>query len=178
MPGPASAPTPRCSWVRTRTPGCGVAGLCTAMNCRHAWTVLTSSLQRDQVCQRCNAKGLGGRVIGKARAIIIKQGESAAPRAQQAAQPSCRSSAVCTTFKKVVFNTVEAAKQVLITKAKHRQLGTGLVVRQALTPAEQAMQRRYMPLYRELKKQGVAADFRRGRLYARQHEEWEVLQLP
>ena len=84
---------------------------------------------------------------------------------------------VCTTFK-VVLATPEAARQLLITKAKHKQLGTGLVIRAALTPAERQMQLRYMPLYRQLRRQGIPADFRRAQLWARRDGKWAAVPLP
>jgi len=83
----------------------------------------------------------------------------------------------CVTFK-VVLASAEAATRLLINKTKHQQLRTGLVVRQALTRRERAVQQAFMPLYRSLKESGTAVDFRRGRLFKRVGGKWMAVDSP
>lgn len=83
----------------------------------------------------------------------------------------------CNTFR-VVMSSPEAARQLLYSKGKHRQLQTGLVVRQALTHAERKLQRAALPRFRELRRQGVAADFFRGKLHMRVEGKWVHVPLP
>lgn len=79
---------------------------------------------------------------------------------------------------KVVLASSEAAHRLLIAKRAHRQLGTGIVVRQALTRRERAVQGAFMAQFRTLREAGVAVDFRRGRLFRRAGGKWEALPVP
>jgi len=72
------------------------------------------------------------------------------------------------------------ARTILAAKTLHRDLKTGLVVRQALTSSELALQRRYLqsPIYKELREEKVALDFFRGQLHRRMAGDgWEVVPL-
>ncbi len=90
--------------------------------------------------------------------------------------PGCQvSSRMCF---KVVLASGEAAKQLMITKRTHRQLGTGIVVRQALALRECAVQQAFMPQYRDMRRDGEPVDFRRGRLFRRLHAKWIAMPLP
>jgi hypothetical protein len=71
-------------------------------------------------------------------------------------------------------------RTILAAKTMHRVLKTGLVVRQALTSSELALQRRYLhsPIYKELREEKVALDFRRGQLHRRMAGGgWEMVPL-
>ena len=72
------------------------------------------------------------------------------------------------------------ARTILAAKTLHRNLKTGLVVRQALTSSELALQRRYLksPMYKALREEKVALDFFRGQLHRRMASGgWEVVPL-
>ena len=72
------------------------------------------------------------------------------------------------------------ARTILAAKTLHRDLKTGLVVRQALTSSELALQRRYLqsPIYKELREEKVALEFFRGQLHRRTAGGgWEVVPL-
>jgi hypothetical protein len=84
----------------------------------------------------------------------------------------------CVTFK-VTLASAEAAKAAILLRKKHRELRTGLVVRQALTQRERILLRAYMPQFDTLRGEGrQGLDFRRGRLYALQGDKWVPLPLP
>jgi len=101
----------------------------------------------------------------------------AVPDMPAPARSPASSVAACVSFK-VVLTSGEAARQLMFTKRAHRQLGTGIVVRQALTARERAVQAAFMPQYRDLRAAGEAVDFRRGRLYRRLNGKWVAMALP
>ena len=73
------------------------------------------------------------------------------------------------------------ARTILAAKTLHRDLKTGLVVRQALTSSELALQRRYLKssIFKELREEKVALDFFRGQLHRRMvGGGWELVPLP
>lgn len=102
-------------------------------------------------------------------------GAAASPGASPAPPPNPKPG--CVSYK-VVLASSEAAKLLMFTKRAHRQLGTGIVVRQALTASERALLQAFMPQYRLLRAAGEAVDFRRGRLHRRQYGKWVAVPLP
>ena len=118
-----------------------------------------------------------GAAVGDAAGASGAGEGRAAPVAASRPVPSTPQPKRCVTFK-VVLASAEAAMRLLVTKAKHRSLGTGLVIRQALTRSERAVQQAFMPLYCNLKQAGTAVDFRRGRLFKRVEGKWTAVPPP
>jgi len=135
--------------------------------------VQLGSARREQAADGGNEHAADGDAVGASGAGEGRAAPATAPRPVPPTPEPRR----CTTFK-VVLASAEAAARLLIFKAKHRNLGTGLVVRQALTRSERAVQQAFMPLYRTLKQAGTAVDFRRGRLFKRVEGKWTAVPPP
>lgn len=98
---------------------------------------------------------------------------AAAPAAGASPSPVKR----CFTFK-VILADAEVAKLLLITRRGHKQAGSGLVIRQALTRRERALMQAFMPAFNAFKAAGDHVDFRSGRLYRRVGGHWQAEPLP